>query len=118
MKKEYRIKKTQDIEKIIKNKKYQASPYFVIYKLNNPETSHYRYAISVSKKLGNAVTRNKIKRQIRASIRELNVVENQQIDFFIVAKSKVLNLDHNGYLTELLYLLNKQRINLKGEIND
>lgn len=118
MNKQYRIKKTQDIEKVIKNKKYSANPYFVIYKLNNPETSHYRYAISVSKKLGNAVIRNNIKRHIRASIRELRLEDNPNIDFFVVARTGVLKLTHNQYRSELKYLLDKQKIKFKGEIND
>lgn len=114
MKKQYRIKKTQDIEKVIKNKKFSANPYFVIYRSNNPETSHYRYAISVSKKLGNAVERNRIKRQIKASIRELNLDTNPTLNFFIVARAGVLKLEkHEDFKEQLSFLLSKQKIKFK-----
>ena len=66
MKKEYRIKKNEEFQKIIRQKKSIVHSKFVIYFRKNDE--HLRIGISVSKKLGNAVVRNKIKRQIRMMI--------------------------------------------------
>ena len=70
MKKAYRVKKSQEIEQILKEKKYRSSTAFSIYQKKQTETIHFRYAISVGKKLGNAVERNRLKRQIRAIVRE------------------------------------------------
>ena len=52
MKKEYRIKKSKEIEEVLKNKKYASNPYFSIYIKENNENHHFRYAISVNKKIG------------------------------------------------------------------
>ena len=71
MKKEYRIKKSKEIEEVLKNKKYASNPYFSIYIKENNENHHFRYAISVNKKIGKAVVRNKIKRQVREMITDI-----------------------------------------------
>ena len=67
MKKWEIVKNTWEFENIIKTGKCIKNKYYVIHYKNN-NLSHNRYGISVSKKLGNAVFRNKYKRKIRAII--------------------------------------------------
>ena len=69
MKKEYRIKKNEDFQEIIKNRNSIANKKYVIYyKKNN---LHLRVGISVSKKLGHAVIRNRTKRQVRMMVQDI-----------------------------------------------
>ncbi|MBR3618027.1 MAG: ribonuclease P protein component [Acholeplasmatales bacterium] len=110
MKKQYRVKKNQEIELILKNKKYSSNQYFTLYKRTNPETSHFRYAISVGKKIGNAVLRNKIKRQVTAIIDNLNLNLDSNTDVFIIVRPKVLEIDFNTMKSQLEYLFNKQKL--------
>ena len=67
--KAYRIKKNSDFQTIYKKGKSVANRQFVVYTYNNKENKHFRLGISVSKKLGNAVTRNRIKRAIRENFK-------------------------------------------------
>ncbi|UMT78184.1 ribonuclease P protein component [Staphylococcus roterodami] len=67
--KTYRIKKNADFQKIYKKGHSVANRQFVVYTYNNKELDHFRLGISVSKKLGNAVLRNKIKRSIRENFK-------------------------------------------------
>ena len=67
MRKLYIVKHTQDFDKIIKTGKVQKNKDFVVYTLEN-NLPYNRYGISVSKKLGNAVFRNKSKRRVRSII--------------------------------------------------
>ncbi|MBU1144463.1 MAG: ribonuclease P protein component [Firmicutes bacterium] len=90
MKKAYRVKKSAEIEMIMKNKSSVGDGYFVIYQKQNHENEHFRYAISVPKKYGNAVQRNLIKRRIREIIKNHSFLK--QMDFFIVSKSKAKEL--------------------------
>ena len=107
MKKEYRIKKSKEIEDVLKHKKYAANPYFSIYIKENNENHHFRYAISVNKKIGKAVVRNRIKRQVRSIISQIEIKDN--IDVFIIVRSKVLDIDFNEMNKQILYLLRKQK---------
>lgn len=69
MEKTYRIKKNADFQKIYKKGHSVANRQFVVYTYNNKEVDHFRLGISVSKKIGNAVLRNKIKRAIRENFK-------------------------------------------------
>lgn len=75
MKKKNIVKNNRDFQRIIhKNKPYKYKDY-VIY-LERIEEGDYHFGISVSKKLGNAVVRNKLKRQIRSIIQEKDYQNN------------------------------------------
>ena len=68
MKKEYRVTKSQDFDNIIRKKQSFANRQFVIYYQEN-KLDHMRLGISVSKKLGKAHERNKLKRYVRESFK-------------------------------------------------
>lgn len=68
MKKEYRVKKSQDFDNIIRKKQSFANRQFVIYYQEN-KLDQMRLGISVSKKLGKAHERNKLKRYVRESFK-------------------------------------------------
>ena len=67
MKKRFIVKHNQDFEKIMNEGKCNKNRSFIIFSLKN-ELPYDKYGISVSKKLGNAVFRNKYKRKIRSII--------------------------------------------------
>ncbi len=107
MKKEYRIKKSSEIEMIVKSRQSKANKYFVIYKKENHVNTHFRFAVSVSKKFGNAVKRNKIKRQVREIISKFDIIEI--FDVFIVVRlsSKEISFSEiNSAITSLIKKLN------------
>ena len=116
MKKQYRVKKSKDIENILKNHRFSSCPYFTLYSKEQHETNHFRYAMSVGKKIGNAVVRNRLKRQIRAVVRTFNVIST--VDVFIVARGKINDLDFQGIQRELKSLFQRQKLLVKGEKND
>lgn len=67
MKKINIIKKNEDFSRIINKRNYYKSFSYIIY-IEKQEQNNCHFGISVSKKIGNAVTRNKIKRQIKSMI--------------------------------------------------
>ena len=105
MKKEYRVKKNEDFSRIIKRKQSMDNRTFIIYYLKN-DIGHARIGISVSKKLGKAVIRNKIKRQVRMIIKEtINLDDNY--DYIVIVRNKFLDLDFISNLKEFNYLYKK-----------
>ena len=105
MKKEYRVKKNEDFSHIIKKKQSVDNRVFIIYYLKN-DIGHARIGISVSKKLGKAVVRNKIKRQVRMIIQKTIKLEDNY-DYIVIVRNKFLDLDFEENSKELNYLYKK-----------
>ena len=105
MRKLYIVKTKQDFEKIIKDGKCKKNKYFVIhYKDNN--LPYDRYGISVSKKLGNAVFRNKYKRKLRSIIDNYKKLYINNKDYIIILRKEAINLSHEQLEKEFIALIN------------
>ena len=113
MKKSFRVKREKDFKAIFKDGTSFANRKFVVYQLEN-QKSHFRVGLSVSKKLGNAVTRNQIKRRIRhilLSVRE-HLADN--VDFVVIARKGVESLDYVEMEKNLLHVLKLSKIYREG----
>ena len=105
-------KKNEDFSRIIKRKQSMANRTFIIYYLKN-DIGHARIGISVSKKLGKAVVRNKIKRQVRMIVQQ-TINFNDSCDYIVIVRNKYLDLDFNSNLNELKYLYKKILKRMEG----
>ena len=106
MKKLYRIKKNEEFSKIIKYKHSVACASFVVY-FNNRNQDVSRVGISVSKKLGDAVERNRIKRQVREMVRDIIDFESYPKDLVIIVRLPYLNKDFSANKNDLEILIKK-----------
>ena len=98
MKKINIIKKSEDFEKIIKNNKSIKSKYFYLY-INKRENSVYIFGLSVGKKIGNAVRRNKVKSQIKEIIHENDYQNN--FDCIIIVRREINEIEFSKMKEEL-----------------
>lgn len=108
MKKAYRVKKNRDIEAIIHYRKVVRTTYFKVFKKPQTVVSHYRVAISVPKKFGNAVERNRIKRQVRAIVS--NMVVSQGWDILIIVNKEAKGLAFSILEDQLTKSFKKQNL--------
>ncbi len=118
MKKLYIVKENQDFTRIIKAQKFHKNQSFIIYEQNN-NLPYDRFGISVSKKLGNAVYRNKYKRKIRSIIDNYKKSYNNMKDYIIIfrkgGENKTffeLEQDFNSLMLQY-HLKNKSNHNTK-----
>ena len=87
-----RIKANEDFALAIKNgRSLKSDSYFVHY--YNNDLNIIRVGISVSKKLGNAVMRNRIKRQVRAMCDSLIDYDSDSMDIVLIIKKGFLEKD-------------------------
>lgn len=100
MKKEYRVKKSQDFDNIIRKKQSFANRQFVIYYQEN-KLDHMRLGISVSKKLGKAHERNRLKRYVRESFKtRKDFLKNYDIIIIVRPAAKGLSFLEFGSLID------------------
>ena len=109
MQKEYRIKKNEEIEKILKGKNSVGNRNYIIYIQKNHETNHFRLGMSVSKKLGNAVVRNRQKRLIKQVFTKMKQ-EILPFDIFVIAKTNSVNLEYLEIENNIVNLLKKANV--------
>jgi ribonuclease P protein component len=104
MKKLYIVKHKYDFDRIIKQGNKKKNDIFIIYSENN-NLKYARYGISVGKKLGNAVYRNKKKRQLRSIIDNLEKDYVKTKDYIIILREKGKQLDYQELNKKLKSLI-------------
>lgn len=113
LKKQYRLKRKSDIQLLFNKGKSVANPYLVIYIRKREHKGEPRIAFAVSKKLGNAVVRNRIKRLLREGVRPYVTEIDSRYDIIFVARAKIRGIsltDVERNITNLLtraHLLNR-----------
>ncbi|MCX8002627.1 ribonuclease P protein component [Anoxybacillus eryuanensis] len=110
MKKKYRIKKNDEFQEVFKRGTSVANRQFVLYVLDKPEQPYFRIGLSVSKKIGKAVVRNRVKRYIRQVFHE----EREQIDagkdYVIIARMPVATMGYEEAKKSLLHVLRRANV--------
>lgn len=103
----FRVKSKQDFQKVISKKHKITSNQYIIYYLNNDHLNP-RFGISASKKLGCAVERVRIRRQVRAMILELmKHTTFKNLDFVIIVRKSFCENEFQDNLENLKKLFIK-----------
>ncbi|SES35212.1 ribonuclease P protein component [Salisediminibacterium halotolerans] len=110
MNKSYRLKKNQEFQRVFKHGKSVANRQFVVYFLEKPEQLHPRFGLSVSKKMGHAVTRNLIKRRMKEALSQLAPNIKKETDVVIIARKPVSTMDFHEIKKSLTHVLNVARL--------
>ena len=103
MKKKNRVKRHEEFQEVIHKGKKFTNHSFVLYVTDGKEEEG-RMGISLSKKIGNAVGRNKIKRQVRMMCQDLIDFEKWPYDAVLIVRFGYLSGDfaHNKNSLEKL----------------
>ncbi|MBG9981303.1 ribonuclease P protein component [Facklamia sp. DSM 111018] len=89
MKKEYRVKKEAEFQRVFHQGNSVANRQLILYVYSKPGQDHFRVGLSVGKKLGNAVHRNQVKRYLRQALHELENNIRSDIDFLLIARKDI-----------------------------
>lgn len=110
MNKERRIKKNQEFQEVFKKGQSYANRQFVVYVLEKKEQNSFRIGLSVSKKIGNAVTRNRVKRYVRQSFLEMEDRIKTGKDYIIVARKPTQEMDFHETKKSLTHVLKRASV--------
>lgn len=111
LKKPFRITKNEEFQRILNLRQYVSNPSFSLYFAHKRQEKN-RFGISVGKKLGGAVERNLIKRQVRMMIAELSDLD-EKFDLIILVRSGYLLKDYAENKKDLENSMNKVRIKVR-----
>ena len=109
MTKERTVKKRSDFDRVIHSGTRISTASYRIFYLPN-DFGHTRIGIGVGKKNGNAVTRNLLKRQVRAMVAKRNDY-SLPVDIIILIRPDYSSEKYASNESELFLALNEIRIN-------
>jgi ribonuclease P protein component len=91
MAKRRRLSRSGEFDRVYRDGSSHATRYLVLYSFprKNEETGDVRLGVSVSRKVGGSVDRNKVKRSLREAFWELSDRLPEGHDFVAVARSEI-----------------------------
>lgn len=110
MQKKYRLRQRSDFNKVYRFGRSVANRQFVIYKMPHRGIEHFQVGISISKKIGHAVLRNRLKRQIKEIIRLEAQHIKRQVQFIVIVRNQAVSLNYDGLQKSLIHILKKARL--------
>lgn len=105
MKKEYRLKKNEDFQHVFQRGYSVANRQFVVYQVKVDQQETIRFGLSISKKIGNAVMRNRIRRLMKEVLRVESDKCHQDRDVVIIARKPVAEMDYHEIKKSLNHVL-------------
>ncbi|QZE12110.1 ribonuclease P protein component [Mycoplasma sp. Ms02] len=91
MKKQYRLKKNWEFDRVLKSKNQLINKYLIVYYV---DSKSFKCGLTCPKKFINSVGRNFHKRQLRAILNDLNLTDLNHEFVFIIRKAFI---DENDF---------------------
>lgn len=107
MQKKLRLTNRADFTRVYRHGKSFANHQFVVYWFNKPEIDRFRLGISASKKIGNAVVRNRMRRLIKEIVRknEARIIDN--VDMVFIVRKGAVQMSFQEMEKSILHVLKK-----------
>lgn len=110
MQKEYRLRRRSDFRRTFRMGTSVANRQFVVYRRTRKEEGPVRIGISVSRKVGNAVTRNRIKRLVKEITRQWVDSLPPRTDLVLIARRPTADMDYHQMQSSLRHVMKKAQL--------
>lgn len=95
---------------MFKHGKAAANHQFVVYVKTSPAVESFRFGVSVSKKVGNAVIRNRMRRRVKEIVRRMEPIVLPHVDIVCIVRKPALQLDHAGLQRSLHHVFKRANL--------
>lgn len=106
----HRLKKNEQFQEVFQKGTSAANRQFVVYWKKQEGQAAFRAGISVSKKIGKAVTRNRVKRLIKEAIASMEAGIPDGIDLVIIARPGLEEMEYDALRSSLQHVLKRAKI--------
>jgi ribonuclease P protein component len=106
----HRLRKNEHFQAVFQKGSSAANKQFVLYCAKQEGQAAFRAGISVSKKIGNAVIRNRVKRLIREAVGRLEGVIPPDVDLVIIARPGVEAMTLDAIEQSLLHVMKRAKV--------
>ncbi|MFD2672214.1 ribonuclease P protein component [Marinicrinis sediminis] len=107
MQKKYRLAKREHFSQVFRFGQSVANYQFVLYSRKNANIEEFRLGVSVSKKLGNAVVRNKLRRRMKEIVRHHREQIAGGYDLILIARKPVADMTYQQMEKSVLHIIRK-----------
>ncbi|MFW6377234.1 MAG: ribonuclease P protein component [bacterium] len=107
------LKKNKEFRRVYNRGKSIASRYLVLYYFPN-QSQESKLGLSISKKIGNAVVRNKIRRRIKEIIRLKKNIK-RGFDLIFIARMPIVELDYSRMEKDVNKLIKRAGLEKKDD---
>lgn len=117
MEKKYRIRKNTEFKKIYKSGKNYWNRNIILYCMKN-DINETRAGFTISKKMGNAVTRNKIKRRMKEAYKRNFFDLKSGYDLIFIPKKHIVNISFGELENSIRHILKISGVLKRNESNE
>jgi ribonuclease P protein component len=107
MQKELRLKRREDYNKVYRHGKSVANFQFVLYCRKQPAAAPFRLGISVSKKVGTAVVRNRIRRRVKEIVRHHAQDIAHGNEYILIARKPVAEMEYSEMEKSIIHVMKR-----------
>lgn len=111
-----RLKKRYQFNYVYKSGEHFSANHIVLY-VTSSKTKNLKVGLAVTKKVGHAVVRNRVRRQLREIIRTQIPMLKQNYNIIVVAKDNITQASFSELTNEFNKLIHKAGLKIDEEIS-
>ena len=107
MRRALRLRNREDFNRIYRGGKSFANGQFVVYWSKQKAAEPFRLGVSASKKIGNAVMRNRMRRMVKEIVRHLEDRVRPHTDFILIVRKPATAMSYKEMEKSISHVLKK-----------
>jgi ribonuclease P protein component len=105
--KRLRLRKREDFAKVFKHGKAAANHQLVVYYKPSSNAESFRAGVSVSKKIGNAVVRNTMRRRLKEILRQMEGRIVKNVDIVVIVRKPAVDMPYSELKRSVQHVLKR-----------